>query len=413
MLVRPAYRLWRGSCSTVILVASGANNRIGAPPPVDRRFRSTRPPIRACSASASYMTRKKKVLQITSYPPPRAGWGIRVQFLKEHLEAEGHQCVVLNIGTSRRTPSTEYETVLSGPDYVRKVFRYAALGFVTHAHVNGATLKGLVLTLTAQAVNLLFFRQCYLTFHAGIEQIYFPKYKAPALVPVFWAMFNLASRIICNSEDVKTRICAYGVPGWKVVPIPAFSRQYLEFTPVPLRADVEEFYRRFSTVLFSYIRLRPLFYPEELIIGFDEISRRRPDAGLLLCGASGNMEGNLLEKIQGLIAERGLHDRVCLIEDFAHDEFLTALGRSALYVRTHVSDGVCSSVLEALSLGVPVVAAENGTRPPGVRTYPAQDPAILAAVVNEMLDEQRMIARNMPRPQVEDTLSVEAALLTA
>jgi glycosyltransferase involved in cell wall biosynthesis len=359
------------------------------------------------------MTQRKKVLQITSYPPPRAGWGIRVQFLKERLEAEGHVCVVLNIGTSRFTPSSEYETVLSGTDYVRKVFRYAAQGFVTHAHINGATIKGLVLTLTAQAINLLFLRRCFLTFHAGIEQVYFPKRKAPALVPVFWLMFALANRIICNSEAVKERICTYGVPRDKVVPIAAFSRQYLEFSPVSLAADVEDFYRRFPTVLFSYIRLRPMFYPEELIIGFDAISKRRPDTGLLLCGTAGYTDGDLPANVNRLIEERGLQDRVCLVPDFSHDEFLTALERSAVYVRTHVSDGVCSSVLEALSLGVPVVASENDTRPPGVRTYLATDPAALAAAVNEVLDGRDVTAKKRPRPEIEDTLSVEARLLTA
>ena len=359
------------------------------------------------------MTPRKKVLQITSYPPPRAGWGIRVQFLKKHLETEGHECVVLNIGTSRRTPSPEYETVLDGLDYARKVFRYAARGFVTHAHVNGATLKGLALTLTAQAINLLFFRRCFLTFHAGIEQIYFPKYKAPALVPVFWLMFSLASRIICNSEDVKARICSYGIPRDKVVPIPAFSRQYLQFEPVPLPDYVEAFYRRFSTVLFSYIRLRPLFYPEELVTGFADVARRHPDTGLVLCGASGNMEGNLLEKTQTLIADLRLQDRVCLVDDFSHDAFLTALGRSAMYVRTHVSDGVCSSVLEALSLGVPVVAAENGTRPPGVETYDARDPASLTRAVKDVLERPSGHGTAAPRPEVQDTLVIEARLLTA
>jgi hypothetical protein len=53
-----------------------------------------------------------RILEITSYPPPRAGWGIRVEYLKHRLEAEGHTCTVLNLGTSRTIPSPEYETVL-------------------------------------------------------------------------------------------------------------------------------------------------------------------------------------------------------------------------------------------------------------------------------------------------------------
>ena len=84
-----------------------------------------------------------RILEVTSYPPPRAGWGIRVEFLKKALEVEGHRCVVLNIGTSRLIPSAEYETVLGGSDFVRKVWRYSRRGFVVHAHANGDALKGL------------------------------------------------------------------------------------------------------------------------------------------------------------------------------------------------------------------------------------------------------------------------------
>jgi hypothetical protein len=90
-----------------------------------------------------------RILEVTSYPPPRAGWGIRVEFLKKRLEAEGHTCVVLNIGTSRNIPSDEYEMVLGGRDFVKKVWRYARQGYAVHAHANGDAVKGLLLALIA------------------------------------------------------------------------------------------------------------------------------------------------------------------------------------------------------------------------------------------------------------------------
>jgi glycosyltransferase involved in cell wall biosynthesis len=55
--------------------------------------------------------------------------------------------------------------------------------------------------------------------------------------------------------------------------------------------------------------------------------------------------------------------------EVGHDEFLTLISRSDLFVRTPLTDGVCSSVLEAMYLGIPVVAADNGSRPAGVVTY--------------------------------------------
>src|SRR5687767_2498312 len=96
-----------------------------------------------------------RILEVTSYPPPRSGWGVRVEFLKKRLEQEGHRCVVLNIGSSRFIPSSEYESILSGGDLLRKLWRYSLMGFVVHSHANGDALKGVVVALLAQLVNLM------------------------------------------------------------------------------------------------------------------------------------------------------------------------------------------------------------------------------------------------------------------
>ena len=104
-------------------------------------------------------------------------------------------------------------------------------------------------------------------------------------------------------------------------------------------------------------------------------------------------------------------DRVCFVDDLDHDAFLTALQRSALYLRTPITDGVASSVLESLALGVPVVACENGTRPPGVITYPAEDAVAMAAAVERTLDTKDAaptVAGDLP-----DTVADELVLLTS
>ena len=156
--------------------------------------------------AAAGTMRRAKILEITSYPPPRAGWGVRVEFLKNYLQAAGHECVVLNTGRSRKIASTEYESVLSGADYVRKVWRFTRAGFTSHVHINGSTAKGLVLTIAAQMLNLICGKRCALTFHAGVQQVYFPRSQAPLLWPIFWLMFTLPRTIICNSDEVKAKI---------------------------------------------------------------------------------------------------------------------------------------------------------------------------------------------------------------
>lgn len=334
-----------------------------------------------------------------------------MQYLKKRLEAEGHSCVVLNIGSSRKLPSTEYESVLGGWDYVGKLLKYARRGFTAHVHVNGASLKGLVLALTAEAIGVVTGKRAFLTFHAGVEQRYFPRQKAPWLWPALWLTFAMPARIICNSEAVRSRIAEYGIRRSKISAIPAFSRQYLEFEPTSLPQPLERFYARFSSVVFCYVNLRPLFYPVELVEGFKRLAGLRDDVGLVLCGLAGYPEPDLAKAVSDAIAQGGIGSRICQIDDLDHDEFLTAMSRAAIFLRTHVSDGVCSSVLEALALGVPVVASENGHRPPGVLTYDAQAPDRLAAVLDETLARRTHIRAALPRPEIPDTVSIEVQML--
>jgi glycosyltransferase involved in cell wall biosynthesis len=74
-------------------------------------------------------------------------------------------------------------------------------------------------------------------------------------------------------------------------------------------------------------------------------------------------------------------------------------------------DGVCTSVLEALHLGVPVVAAEDGLRPPSVITYAPGDAAALARAVAAVLDDLPAARASVQRPVVDNHLDQEVALL--
>ena len=185
------------------------------------------------------------------------------------------------------------------------------------------------------------------------------------LVPVYWLLFALSRTIVCNNEAVKRLITQYGVRASKISPIPAFSVQYLQEPDRRPAGRLESFFARYPVVLFSYIRFRPTFFVPELIERFCDRRRSRPDVGLLSVRDAGHSEDNLPQRDRRPDrALRGLHDRVLITGDLTHEQFLGRLSRSAVYVRTPVSDGVASSVLEALSLGVPVVARR--------RTVPAR-----------------------------------------
>jgi glycosyltransferase involved in cell wall biosynthesis len=302
---------------------------------------------------------------------------------------------------------------MSGGDFVRKVWRYSREGFVVHAHGNGDALKGLMLALTAELINLLSGKRCYLTFHAGAIQRYFPRHRNRWLIPAYWLLFVMPRRIICNSNAVKECIAGYAISRSKIVAIPAFSRQYMEFTPAPLPVDLESFLGRYPHIVFTYLRMRPLFFPTTLVHGMAEVMRHRGDVGLVICGMAGHADHGVRPEFEAAIQRHGIRHRICLLDDLDHDAFLTMLQRSTLYVRTPITDGVASSVLEALTLGVPVVACENGNRPAGVITYPATDAARLAAAVEQVLAHRADVIGSMNRSDVPDTVADEVALLTS
>ena len=359
------------------------------------------------------MARMAKVLEINGYPPPHGGWSVRAEQLKKRLDADGHDCVVLNIGESRKIPSPHYETVENGWVYLRKVWRYCRRGYLVHTHANGEASTAIALAIVAELIAKFFGVGSVLTFHAGTDQEYFPRSKARRWVPVFKLLFGLPKLTICNSEAVKARIVEYGLTPQRVAAIPAFSRQYLDFTPTALPANAERHFERYPRTLFCYIALRPAHYPQVLLKAFAELAAADPQLGLFVCGIGSHADGEIARTFQATLEQPVFHGRVCLEGDLTHDQFLTAMTRSLVYIRTHVSDGVCSSVLEALTLGIPVVACENGTRPPGVVTYPATDPGALAARVRDALAGRHHAARRQAADDVPDTVQIEVELLAS
>lgn len=349
-----------------------------------------------------------RILEISSYPPPHAGWGVRISFVRAYLEAQGHRCEVLNIGRSRRIRSPEYVDVQSGLDYVRKVVRYARAGYLFHTHLNGDSPKGLLLALIAELASLLVRRRGVLTFHAGPEQRFFPRRRSRLMAPFYRLAFAIPRVIICNSAAVREAIAGYGIAPAKVVVIPAFSRQYLDYRPVALPPACDAFMGRHRWVAVAYFFHRPEFFVESMIDAFGRLARSHADVGFVLVGGDAASP-----VITAMLEQAGIRGRTYQAGDLSHDAFMSLLSRAQVFVRTPKKDGVCSSVLEALSLGVPVVASENGSRPPGVITFRADDAADLCEKLRYLLDNYAAIRARLGRPQVRDTVADEAHVLVA
>ena len=222
-----------------------------------------------------------RILQIGNYPPPVCGWALHTQLVHYDLLSRGADSQVLDIGPARRVEGRECLPVLGGFDYARKLFAHRRRGFTFHAHVNGDSWKGYALALSAVLLGRLTGKPAVLTFHAGPNQVYFPR-AGGFWRRAFHLLFAASGEIICNHEPVKAAIIAYGIPESKVHPIPAYSVQYNEEIPAPLPAAVEEFLNAHEPRLFSYSLFRPEFTMDALFEAFAAVRERFPRAGLLL-----------------------------------------------------------------------------------------------------------------------------------
>jgi glycosyltransferase involved in cell wall biosynthesis len=341
-----------------------------------------------------------KILHIGNYPPPLCGWAIHLKLVVDEMRRRGYTCEILKINENREIPSPDYVDVQGGLDYFLKLWRYAFRGYRLSMHVNGQSKAGYLLALAAMILGRLVFRPSYLTFHGGLSQMYFPKLDSFKLRNAFWLLFALAGKITCNSEEIKREIVQYGIPAGKITAISAFSSQYLDFAPRSLDAPVEEFFRRHEPVICSYVSFRPEYELETMREAMTRFRQDHAKAGFIWLG----FPGKEMPKAQEFVGAWPTEERrsLLLLGNVDHDMFLTLMTRSAIFWRTPACDGVSASVLESLTLGVPVVASDNGRRPAGVVTYRETDAADMSAKLAYVLGNLNEIKASLKQNESED-----------
>ena len=186
----------------------------------------------------------------------------------------------------------------------------------------------------------------------------------------------------------------------------SFSRQYLEYQETELPATLRSFISTHSPVVSTYLCFREGFFTDVLIDAIALVIKRWPRLGLVIVGT-----GDDLQVFQGQLNSRQLDDHVLTGHDLKHDEFMTLMSKSSVHLRTPVTDGVSSTVLEALSMKIPVVASDNGNRPAHVVTYEAEDPYNLAEKLDQTLKNRDVISAATIPPAITDTVEVEVNLI--
>jgi len=352
-----------------------------------------------------------RILEVGPYPPPLAGWSIRIRFVRERINELGHDCRVLNIGKTRKIPSDEYLTCCNFFDYLWKCFRHAVVGFTMHPHTNGKGPVGIALALIASAIGCLCFRRVVLSFHAGLEQVYFPRERSGYLLPFMFLLFKLPRTVLCDNEAIREKIVEFGISPDKVVAIRTFGTRYIRSQEVALPEHVEQYVQQHDPLLYTYFFFREGFHLETLIRGLQLLVEKYPRIGIINASSIDDFEPPVKQRIEQLIEVEGVSENILLADDLSHDEFLTLARRSKLFLRTPTSDGESASVLEALASGVPVVASENQARPESVITYRHDNPQDLCQKVTQVLENHREYCDKVVSPTAHDTIEEEAQLL--
>jgi len=341
---------------------------------------------------------RKRILQIGNWPPPVCGWAMSLVGLRQELEARGWDCQVMNINENRRVRSPQYIDVQSGWDYFWKVARLVWRGYAVHIRVNGETKKGYLLALSALLLARVGRRAALLTYAGGHQQTYFPAPRGSLRHLAFSLLFRVADLIYCNSAAVKNVLLITGIAEEKIEPIPHFSRSYVEFTATPLPDEVEDSYRRHDGVFFSYVCFRKEFALEFLAEAMRRFRARFPKIGFVLVCPPAREFG----QVRRFLEDQKLDGATCLLGSVPHDTFLTLLSRSLAYLRTPVTDGTCSSVLESLILRVPVLAADNGARPAGARLWQEGNLDSLLSLMAEAVQNHSAMVAEIPEIGMED-----------
>ena len=344
---------------------------------------------------------KKTLIEITSFPPPMGSWSLRIEFLAEAWKNLGHYCILMNIGPSRKLKDPKYLNITGVLDYILKVTIASAKGHILHTHTNGKGVKGTILALIGQCIALPFGRNCVLTFHAGLTQQYFPKTGRLPYDFLMWLTFWTPRKIICNSQKMKDKIAQdYKIDPNKIHPIPAFCSEYMKTEMGSLSPEIENFSTVHSPLLVSYVHTFHSEFTVDLMIHTVERLRIKfPDLGLVIMGST-----QFSEEYVRIIKERNLEDHILITGNLPREEFLAVMARGVLYLRTPIGDGVAASVLEALSLGIPVVAVDNGTRPPGCILYRECDLEDMIMKVDHVIQNRERIISEIKNPEALDTL---------
>lgn len=336
-----------------------------------------------------------RVLQLGPYPPPHGGIQTNLVAIRNYLRSRGIACAAINLTRHRKPEADEVYYPASVAGLLRRLLTLPC--DILHLHIGGN------LTTRLLGVSLLCClipgKKAVLTFHSGgfpsspAGQALHAKTFAALVLRRFDAIIGVNSEIV---EWMKK----LGVARDRVHLIPPHGSAVVPAANLSPR--LASFYREHDPVLLTVGLLEPEYDLGSQIDVLGNVRKRSPRAGLVIIG-SGSLERELLLRI----ASAAWAGDILLEGDVPHPITLKAIAEASMLLRTTQYDGDALSVREALQLGTPVIATDNGMRPAGVQLIPMNDVAALERAILEQIETP---SRALPASLSTSSENLEAVL---
>ncbi|MEP6946327.1 MAG: glycosyltransferase family 4 protein [Acidobacteriota bacterium] len=315
------------------------------------------------------------VLQLGPCPPPEGGVSRNLLAIRDALIAGGDMCSV--IATTSRSESHDKDGVYRPRSPIALLRLLRSLDYdLLHLHVGGSVSVRVLAMALACAV---FGRgPAVLTLHSGA---YPQTAEALSASRSSWRgmIFRRFAHVIAVNEELADVFRRYGVSSERLsVILPYVLSQPDE--SVAVSPELIEFYTLHSPVLLAVGGLEPDYDPLFQIAAMKEVLVQFPNAGLMIVG-----DGSIRDEVRKAAVESGYADRLCIAGNVEHAETLHLIRDADVLIRTTLFDGDAISIREALFLGIPAVATDNGMRPDAVHVFTPGDLGGFLAAINKAL----------------------------
>ncbi|MGI8669924.1 MAG: glycosyltransferase family 4 protein [Aridibacter sp.] len=334
-----------------------------------------------CGQIISFLM-KMNILQLGPYPPPRGGVQTNMLAIQDELLENGHCSSIISITKSEVIGDEKNVFHPRSPQELLKLILTLKYD-ILHLHIGGG------LPFRVQMMILmcgLFTRgKSVMTFHSGGYTVSEEGQNAS-----FWTFRGFAFRrfdkIIVVNKLMIEMFEKFGVKSNKIKLIFPFTLSKPK-SNVEIPNKFQEFWKNHNKTLITVGLLETDYDLPQQIDVLERLLQKYPKTGLVIIGS-----GSLHQNLRKLIDSKPYAEHILLAGDTDREVVLHLIEMADLMLRTTIFDGDAISVREALFLGTPVIATDNGMRPSGLNLIPVQNISALEEAIYGEFERKELLS---------------------